>query len=79
MTNTNWLKLIIFINFDPPGCAGASGDLVGRFWSDFEPWGCSGARVMTILVFYVGLLFPNIGYFGVNEGIWVYMDLFDSM
>ena len=43
--------------------------MVERVWSTFEPWGCSGARVMTIFVFYVGPRFPNIEYFEVYEGI----------
>ena len=53
--------------------------MVGWFWSNVDPWGCPGARVMTILVFYVGPHFPNIGDFDVYEGIWRYVKVFGSI
>ena len=60
---------LISLQLGPVGRAGASGDMVGRFWSKLDSWGCPGARVMTICVFYVGPHFLNIGYVDVYEGI----------
>ena len=51
------------------GCARASGNMVGSFGSDSDPWGHPGARVITICVFYVGPHFPYIEYFEVYGSI----------
>ena len=48
-------------------CARASGDMVGTFVSNSDPWGCLGARVMTIFVSDPHI--PNIGYMRVYEGL----------
>ena len=50
------------------GCVRASGDMVGTFVSNSYPWGCPGARVMTIIVFHVGPQIANFGDFEVYEG-----------
>ena len=44
--------------------------------SNLDPEGCSGARVMTIFVFYVGPHFPNIEYFEVYGG---YMKVYEGI
>ena len=59
--------------------AGASGDMVGTYVSNSDPWGCPGARVMTIFVFYVGPHFPNIRNFDVNGGISRYVREFGGI
>ena len=61
-----WLKL------GPVGCARASGDMVGSFWSNYHPWGCSGARVMTIFGSHIGphfLILAILKYMEVYKGI----------
>ena len=69
MTNLKVLKSRSWLYLVPYGHAGASGDMVGRFVSNSDPGGCSGAPVMAIFVSHVGPRFPNIGYFEVYEGI----------
>ena len=51
------------------GCARASGDMVGTYVSNSDPWECSGARVMTIFGSYVDPHVAKIEYFQVYGGI----------
>ena len=61
--------LIIFKLVWAFGHGKTSGDMVGRCMPNSGRGGCSGNRVMTIFVSYVGLHFPNIGYFKVYGSI----------
>ena len=45
------------------GGARASGDMLATYVSNYDFWGCSGARVMIILGSDVGPNFPKIQYF----------------
>ena len=63
------LKLAILTTFPPPGGGRASGDIVGTYVSNSDPWGCPGARVITIFGSYVDPRFPNTGYFELYVGI----------
>ena len=49
--------------------ARVSGDMVGTYAQNSDPWGCSGTRVMTIVVPDVDPHVPNIVYFEVYGGI----------
>ena len=49
--------------------ARASGDMLGTYVSNSDPWGCSGGRVMIVFVSYVDPHFCNIGDFEVSVGI----------
>ena len=44
--------------------------------SNSDPWGCSGARVMTIFGSHVGPYFSYIGYFEVYGDISKYITVF---
>ena len=57
----------------------ASGDMVGSYGPNSDPWGCSGARVMTTFVFYVGPHCLNFKYFAIYEGLLRYMELFGGI
>ena len=54
-------------------------DMVGSFRLNLDLGGCSGTRVMTIFVFYVGPHFPNIQDFDVCEGSCRYIKLFGGI
>ena len=58
----------------PYGHAGTSGDMAGRFVSNSDPGGCSGASVMDILLCLILVLIFSIldilKYMKVYEGIW---------
>ena len=60
---------LIQLKLDPFGNARASGDMVETYVSNYDPWGCSGAQVVTTFVSYVAPHFPYIGYFEVYGGI----------
>ena len=64
------------LRFGSVGCARASGDMVGTYVSNSDPWGCSGARVMTIFEFHVGPHISNIEHLEVYGGIQSYMKVF---
>ena len=53
--------------------------MVGSYWPNSDPWGCSGARVMTIFGSHVGTHIPNIYYFEVYEGIWGYLQVSEGI
>ena len=60
---------LIQLNLGPVRCVRASGDMVGRCMPNSGRGGCSGTEVMTIVVSYVALHFPNIGYLKVYGSI----------
>ena len=60
---------LFYLKLGSTGCDRASGDMVGSYVPNSDPWGCFGARVMVIFMFYVGPRFPNIEYFEVYGGI----------
>ena len=70
MTPSKVIKTQYFGYFGPYEHAGASGDMVGRFVSNSDQGGGSGAPVMGIFVSHVGPHFFNIGDSQVYEGIW---------
>ena len=53
--------------------------MVGSYWSNSDPWGCPGARVMAIFGSQVDPQFPNIGQFTVWSNMAVYECIYSCL
>ena len=60
------------LRLTPFGCAKTSGDMVGTYVPNSDPWGSYGAQVMTLFESYGGPHYPNMD-------ILMYMEVYEGM